>query len=406
MDIVELRYRLKKAERLRTLWMWHEHSTVLSYGLVLVMVGVTYDPLTFYTDEEVPNSSNHMSLQEFIEHGEIHILAHCSSTSSDQASLIPERVACLESLSVPIITENGITLKDTSVFFKGDKQSAWFEAGVTRGGNYCCVACTCHTSHFADISHVFSCKERSFSDIQAMAIAGIFGKKPNLLTFYEGLSADDLRKELVSRQMYDFANFKQDKLRLVKDTLCGIQKVPSLLLLDPTVDPSTPEYNLGDYCELPFEPLHDLKGYLNKLLTILPEAIKIPSLKVKTEAYLQDFFKKPKLYGSDFREAIIQVMSIFVDSGLDQTDPLFVLAQTIAKVTEIVYSRDNKCCPLQCLQFYNCSFLHQQLYIDLFAPNRLSIYCHALFFHGPVQHEYVCSRSVNTEAEERLFEQA
>ena len=58
------------------------------------------------------------------------------------------------------------------------------------------------------------------------------------------------------------------------------------------------------------------------------------------------------------------------------------------------------------VQFYNCAFLHQQLYIDLFAPNRLSIYCHALFFHGPVQHEYVCSRSVNTEAEEHLFKQA
>ena len=99
-------------------------------------------------------------------------------------------------------------------------------------------------------------------------------------------------------------------------------------------------------------------------------------------------------------------MSIFVDSGLDQTDPLFVLVQTIVKVTEIVYTRDNKRCPRQCLQFYNCAFLHQQLYIDLFAPNMLSIYCHALFFHGPVQHEYVCSRSVNTEAEERLFKQA
>ena len=94
-----------------------------------------------------------------------------------------------------------------------------------------------------------------------MAIAGVFGKKPNLLTFYEGLSADDLCKELVSRQMYDFANSKQDKLRVLKDTLCGIQRVPSLLLLDPTVDPSTPEYNLGDYCVLPFEALHDLKGY-------------------------------------------------------------------------------------------------------------------------------------------------
>ena len=134
MDIIELRDIIKKVEWSRTLWMWHDHSTVLSYGLVLVMVGVTYDPLTFYTDEEVPNSFNRMSLQEFIEQSEIHIPAHCSSISSDRAGLIPERVACLESLSVPIITENGITLKDRLAFFKGDKHSAWFEAGIMRGG--------------------------------------------------------------------------------------------------------------------------------------------------------------------------------------------------------------------------------------------------------------------------------
>jgi hypothetical protein len=35
-----------------------------------------------------------------------------------------------------------------------------------------------------------------------------------------------------------------------------------------------------------------------------------------------------------------------------------------------------------------------------------TLYVHALFVHGPQQHELVCSRSVNTENEERLFKSA
>ena len=69
----------------------------------------------------------------------MHIFAHCSSTFSNEAGLIPERVACLESLSVPIVTTKEIPINDKLMFFKGDKQAAWFEAGISCGGNYCCV---------------------------------------------------------------------------------------------------------------------------------------------------------------------------------------------------------------------------------------------------------------------------
>ena len=266
----ELQQKLKQVERTRTLWMWHDHSTVLSFGLVLVLVGVTYDPLTFYTDGELAHHSQNdrMSLQELVEQGDVHIFAHCSSTSSDQASLIPERVACLESLSVPIVTTKGIPINDKLMFFKGDKQAAWFEAGISRGGNYCCVSCTCHRAKFSDMTHVHSCEERLFLDTQAIALSGKYGKEPNRLNFYEGLNTDELRQELVARQIYDIPGSKQGRLQMLKDTLCGVQRVPSLLLLDPTVDPKSSEYNLADYCVLPFEPLHDLKGHLSKICQI------------------------------------------------------------------------------------------------------------------------------------------
>ena len=256
------------------------------------------------------------------------------------------------------------------------------------------------------MTHVHSCEERLFLDTQAIALSGKYGKEPNRLNFYEGLNTDELRQELVARQIYDIPGSKQGRLQLLKDTLCGVQRVPSLLLLDPTVDPKSSEYNLADYCVLPFEPLHDLKGHLSKILPDLTKVIQNTALKSEINHYLMDFFKKPNLYGSDYREAIIQILHIIAKSELDERDPLFVFIATIVKISEMVYSQENKRTPRQCLQFYNCAFLHQEPYHELFAPEKMSVYCHSLLFHGPVQHEFVCSRSINTEGEERLFKQA
>ena len=45
-------------------------------------------------------------------------------------------------------------------------------------------------------------------------------------------------------------------------------------------------------------------------------------------------------------------------------------------------------------------------YCALFGEVHTSLYCHALLVHGPMQHEVVCSRSTNTENEERIFKSA
>ena len=81
-------------------------------------------------------------------------MAHCSSSSSDQAGVIPERVACLDSLSDPIVVEEGLTVHDSLKFFKGNKQSAWFDAGIQRGGYYCCIACDTHVKDFTDFTTI------------------------------------------------------------------------------------------------------------------------------------------------------------------------------------------------------------------------------------------------------------
>ena len=71
------------------------------------MVGVVYDSLVFKTESEVGRS-----VQEYIEEGEIHIVALGSSSHADQATLIPEHLAELEGLTVEITTSSGIQIVD------------------------------------------------------------------------------------------------------------------------------------------------------------------------------------------------------------------------------------------------------------------------------------------------------
>ena len=113
--VEDLRTLLKKFEQNQTIWIWHDHSTLASHGILAVMVGVVYDSLVFKTESEVGRS-----VQEYIEEGEIHIVALGSSSHPDQATLIPEHLAELEGLTVEITTSSGIQIVDILRFFKGD----------------------------------------------------------------------------------------------------------------------------------------------------------------------------------------------------------------------------------------------------------------------------------------------
>ena len=55
------------------------------HGILAVMFGVVYDSLVFKTESEVRRN-----VQEYIEEGEIHIVALGSSALEDQVALIPE----------------------------------------------------------------------------------------------------------------------------------------------------------------------------------------------------------------------------------------------------------------------------------------------------------------------------
>ena len=114
---------------------------------------------------------------------------------------------------------------------------------------------------------------------------------------------------------------------------------------------------------------------------------------------------------ADLRRAIIQIYLLLKD--LECSTKILLLLQTIIKVGEISYSKEDKRSPRQLLQLYNNCWMHMELCRDLF-PTLKTIsrskmfghYLHALTAHSPTQYELACLRSLNTENQERIFGQA
>ena len=167
-----LRKKLSQLERTRTLGMWHDHSTILGHGYVLITVRVMYDRAVFKVESELQEHESFYNIQSFIEEPEIHLLAMSSSCTEDQAALIPDRLSCIRELTTIIHTSTGIPITDHLVFFYGDKPAAQFERGTQQGGHFPCGTCACNANRFDDLAHCLNSQWRSFEDLQQTATAG------------------------------------------------------------------------------------------------------------------------------------------------------------------------------------------------------------------------------------------
>jgi hypothetical protein len=106
---------------------------------------------------------------------------------------------CLEDLSVPLDTEDGIEISDTLRFFTGDHPAAQFEQGTKQGGTYKCGACGCKENRFDDQGHSLSYKWRSLEEIQSLATGGVYGKHAGALKPFDSLKVSELRVELTAQ---------------------------------------------------------------------------------------------------------------------------------------------------------------------------------------------------------------
>jgi len=186
---VELREKVAKLERKRTIGIWHDHATVLGHGYVLITAKVFYDPIVFKTELEISQTSHCTpNLQSVIEEPELHILAICSSSVEDQAALIEDRISCLKDLSIALHSTNGVEVKDELLYFYGDKPAQQMERGTQQGGKYKCGSCGCELHMMDDIAYSFRCKCRSLSDLQSIALAGKYGKQRGVVRPFNPLT--------------------------------------------------------------------------------------------------------------------------------------------------------------------------------------------------------------------------
>lgn len=168
----EKRDKLRQSERTRTIAMWHDHSTLLGHGYILITAKVLYDTAVFKYSSELPPGSPINDIQPYIEEPEIHILGLSSSSTEDQAGLIPDRLSCLQSLNTTLSTSRGIPVQDRLLFFCGDKPAAQFERGCKQGGDFPCGTCGCHASSMDDLASCFHLEWRNLEDMQNRATKG------------------------------------------------------------------------------------------------------------------------------------------------------------------------------------------------------------------------------------------
>ena len=92
-DELELRELVRKLERTRTIAIWHDHSTVLGKGYILITAKVLYDTAVCKTQSEIQEELGRTTpnLQSLIEEPEVHMLAMCTFTVEDQTALIGDR---------------------------------------------------------------------------------------------------------------------------------------------------------------------------------------------------------------------------------------------------------------------------------------------------------------------------
>ena len=101
-----------------------------------------------------------------------------------------------------------------------------------------------------------------------IATLGKWGKTPGELKPFDQLRVQQLREELHARGNFETDKCKDELEATLKSTLKGVQRVPTIILLNPTGKLS--DLNLEDYTILDCEPLHNLKGHLINVCKELP----------------------------------------------------------------------------------------------------------------------------------------
>ena len=205
----QLRSAIQHAQSHRSLVLWHDHSTILGLGCLLITVHVAYDTAVFLTNAEYSKKyKERINLQSIVEQPRIHLLAAGSSSLEDQLSVLQDRLDCINELPEAVSSSNGLVIKDQLKIFIGDHPAQQFERGTQMGGIYKYV-CGTKDIRFDYLTHSLHNEWRDLDDLQQIATAGQFGKQPSVLKPFESLRKANLVQELNCRGDHDIAHLKR-----------------------------------------------------------------------------------------------------------------------------------------------------------------------------------------------------
>ena len=195
-------------------------------------------------------------------------------------------------------------------------------------------------------------------------LGGECGKQAGYIKPFESLDTKGLAKELKTRECDVSGTTKKALATSLKNNLKGVQRVPSLLLTNPTE--SLESLNIENYHILDYEPLHDLKGHLHNIIDELPNKLEEP-LSGEVKAIIEcDLNSKETKRGGDYRLTCIHLLA------------LLRKRETPSKLDNFL-KRDNvrtrkQAFPKLILEFYNATWLHFELCKELFhSPKAVSL---------------------------------
>ena len=133
-------------------------------------------------------------------------------------------------------------------------------------------------------------------------------------------------------------------------------------------------------------------------------------VKEKVNTIVGSVLGKETLRGSDYRKGSILILKTLQE--FTPNSPLTTLLSTAVEMTELLYCDPTKRTSQSVLRLHNITFVPAKLCVDLFCkPKTISSrrmfgrYFHALTNHAPLLNRIISLRLLNTELEERMFEQ-
>ena len=120
---------------------------------------------------------------------------------------------------------------------------------------------------------------------------------------FKELNKQEIIEELISRKIYDInTNIKCEIEKILKKEMCGIQRGPSLLYHNPSIN--FLNKHLAKYEISSIEPMHDICGHIKNIFTELPSVLNENEKKVFNEIYQITIGNKQCKRACDYRLAI------------------------------------------------------------------------------------------------------